>query len=103
MLAYPKMLPVDALQIIIAELKGTSQPMASLLQAAWNLQGYAQGQILTTTSTVPVPAFMTRQLAVPHFEAAIAGGNVRWDSLLPVLLDIIVKLSPVLSGVTTGS
>lgn len=46
LLPFPQELPIEAVGLIIDKLRGKDVPLASAVNAAWNLAGYAAAQAL---------------------------------------------------------
>jgi hypothetical protein len=46
MVNYPGALPNDALMVMLDKVRGKDVSIAELCHAAWNVQGYAQGQFI---------------------------------------------------------
>jgi hypothetical protein len=95
--AYPTVFPLEAAGILVTKLKGVSaETTAKILHAAWEVQGYAQSQLLPDV-IAPAPVLSREQL-VANLDLCVKGDrhnfrSIDWKAIIQALL---IEMSKVL-------
>ncbi len=100
MIPYPKELPVEALPIVIAALRGNLPKQAVAVHAAYEVAGYILGQIDPDAApsqamagacqiTTNAEAADVLESLLPGKEKAIPWGSINWQNVLTFVMTLI--------------
>lgn len=96
MIEYPKVMPVDALMLMLDKVRGNPVSMAEVVQGAWNISGYGLGLALPLPSVIGAAGDLSDENAL---EALIQYSQQEADQvssagILPAMaLSIVIKLA----------
>lgn len=94
MMPYPTTVPTNALDMVIATLRGNPPPTATAIHAIWQVLGFCLGQLLPDTTPAPVQP-LSHSEVVSHLAVLQQHGVLSalpWQQIIATLLTVLGQL-----------